>query len=451
MKITARKIQSYFTKFAVVALALAVSACGGSSSTTAKSGTPAATVIGGGTNVALTIAGKVVLLAGTGTALHSADLATGSGAGFNVVKGITTDGTNIYALDSSGSSIRKVVISTGVTTTIAGGSGAALLSGYSDGYGTGGWFSEVNGIISVHNATGAATIGLVNGVPTKGALFNAPMGITYASNKLFVADTGNNAIRQISLSGTGYPVTTLAGSGVDYFLNNVGGSTMSGASLYSGATVVGLWSGAQLGAGGFTGGQLGGSGGGMAGYADGTASGAAFNNPTGLTTDGTNIYVADQNNNVIRKVVIASGVVTTLAGGGNTGAISGSGATGFRDGNGSGQTLFNLPSDITFDGTNLYVLDQNGTVIRKVTTAGVVTTVGNLLGVSGIAAKNITTDGTYVYITDPATGKNVVRMTITTGYVAIPYSGVVSTSLAGITTDGTNIFIASNFAVFEMN
>ena len=53
---------------------------------------------------------------------------------------------------------------------------------------------------------------------------------------------------------------------------------------------------------------------GAPGSADGTGSGARFNDPVGITTDGTNLYVADSANNTIRQIVISSGAVTTLAG-----------------------------------------------------------------------------------------------------------------------------------------
>ena len=53
---------------------------------------------------------------------------------------------------------------------------------------------------------------------------------------------------------------------------------------------------------------------GSSGSANGTGTSASFNPPEGITTDGTNLYVADSGNHLIRKIVISTGVVTTVAG-----------------------------------------------------------------------------------------------------------------------------------------
>ena len=76
------------------------------------------------------------------------------------------------------------------------------------------------------------------------------------------------------------------------------------------------------------------------------------------------MYVADQNNHLIRKIT-AGGVVTTLAG---------SGSQGSADGTGTAAT-FNWPSGVAVDGSgNVYVADRSNHLIRKITSAGVVTT-----------------------------------------------------------------------------
>jgi sugar lactone lactonase YvrE len=85
-------------------------------------------------------------------------------------------------------------------------------------------------------------------------------------------------------------------------------------------------------------------------------------------SDGTNLFVADSGNHTIRKVVIATGAVTTLAGtAGTSGSTDGTGAA----------ARFNVPIGLTIDNAgNLYVSDQNYTKIRKiVTSTGVVTTI----------------------------------------------------------------------------
>jgi secreted PhoX family phosphatase len=103
---------------------------------------------------------------------------------------------------------------------------------------------------------------------------------------------------------------------------------------------------------------------GGAGNADGTGATARFAGPFGVAVDSAgNLYVADQGNQTIRKVTSA-GVVTTLAG---TAGMSGS-----ADGTGAA-ARFSSPTSVAVDSAgNLYVADR---FIRKVTAAGVVTTV----------------------------------------------------------------------------
>ena len=137
------------------------------------------------------------------------------------------------------------------------------------------------------------------------------------------------------------------------------------------------------------------------------------NDPHGVTTDGTNLYVADSGNHTIRKVVIATGVVTTLAG---TAGFSGS-----SDGTGT-TARFNDPNGVTTDGTNLYVADSGNHTIRKVVIAtGVVTTLAGTAGSSGSSDNTgtsarftiqmaITTDGTNLYVAD--SGNHTIRKVV---------------------------------------
>jgi len=106
------------------------------------------------------------------------------------------------------------------------------------------------------------------------------------------------------------------------------------------------------------------------GLVDGTGAAARFNFMRGAATDTAgNTYIADTDNNVIRKMTPA-GVVTTFAGGGSPGGS----ATGFADGTGTA-ALFSAPAALAIDGAgNLYVADYNNWAIRKITPAGVVST-----------------------------------------------------------------------------
>lgn len=122
---------------------------------------------------------------------------------------------------------------------------------------------------------------------------------------------------------------------------------------------------------------------------DGTGTGASFNGPTDLAfVDPTfsELYVADQDIHRIRKVSVISGQVTTLAG---------SGAPASNDGFGTGAS-FSSPSGVVVDTSgNLVVADSGNNLMRKVTPAGVVTTLAGS-GVSGNA------DGTSAAFKKPS-------------------------------------------------
>ncbi|TAE78629.1 MAG: hypothetical protein EAZ65_04525 [Verrucomicrobia bacterium] len=221
----------------------------------------------------ITSSGVVTTIAGSPGVPGSTD-ASGTNARFNSPAGLAIDGSgNLYVCDSANHTIRKIT-SSGVVTTIAGSPGVS----------------------GTTNATGSA------------ASFNNPRGITLdASGNLFVADSGNHAIRRISTAGQ---VTTFAG------LAGSSGST------------------------------------------DATATAARFNTPKAIAIDASGIfYVADSGNHTIRKITSAA-VVSTVAGlAGNPGSASGSGTT----------ARFNSPSGIavTPDGLNCYVADTANHTIRR--------------------------------------------------------------------------------------
>jgi hypothetical protein len=157
------------------------------------------------------------------------------------------------------------------------------------------------------------------------ARFNRPLGVAVDANgTLYVADSYNFTVRKITRSGV---VTTLAGSP------------------------------------------------GASGSVDGVGASARFTFPQGVAVDSAgNVYVVD--GSVIRKIT-ASGAVTTLAG---TPGVKGN-----ADGAGA-DARFNQPWGITVDKAgNLYVADAENYLIRKVTQAGVVTTVAGTRGMRGNA------------------------------------------------------------------
>jgi streptogramin lyase len=116
---------------------------------------------------------------------------------------------------------------------------------------------------------------------------------------------------------------------------------------------------------------------GVNGIADGTGGAASFSGPTGVAADSDgNVYVADISKQTIRKIT-AAGVVTTFAGlAGKLGGEDGTGST----------ARFLDPTGVATDGSgNVYVADRDNRTIRKITPAGVVTTLGGLAGVKGSA------------------------------------------------------------------
>lgn len=132
------------------------------------------------------------------------------------------------------------------------------------------------------------------------------------------------------------------------------------------------------------------AGNGVAGVSDGTGSGALFGSMAGSTMDNNgNLYVCDFTNNRIRKITSA-GVVTTLAGSNTAGAVDGTGAV----------ARFNGPHDIAFDSDNnvFYVADRENQLIRKIAMDGTVTIVAGGIGIAGF----VNGIGTNARFNDPS-------------------------------------------------
>lgn len=218
---------------------------------------------------------------------------------------------------------------------------------------------------SVSTFAGNGNYGYADGTGTS-AMFSSPYGISAdAENNVYIADWGNYRVRKITPVGV---VSTLAGNGTSGYADGTGTSAIFSTPIgvvAEGYGNVYVADYARIRKINSTGVVSTLAGNGTIGYVDGTATAAKFGSVSGVTIDGAgNVYVADQTNNRIRKITPA-GVVTTLAG---------SGAEGSADGIGTAAS-FNMPWGVATDtANNVYVSDQGNNKIRKITPAGVVTT-----------------------------------------------------------------------------
>jgi hypothetical protein len=284
---------------------------------------------------------------------------TGNAARFNTPQGVAVDAAgNVYVADTASHTIRKITFF-GAVTTLA---GQANSPGTTNGSGSAARFTLPRGVAldsagnvyvadtsnhAIRKITPAGAVttlaggsgGSVDGTGAA-ARFSSPNSVAVdASGTVYVADTANNTIRKITPAGV---VTTLAG---------VAGSF---------------------------------------GSTDGTGAGARFASPRGVAVDGSgNVYVADRDNNTVRKITSA-GVVTTLAGTSN-------GFTGSTDGTGTAARFHTLYSVAAEANGTVYVADSSNKLIRKIAPNGVVTTLAGLVGAVG------STDGTgnVVRFADP--------------------------------------------------
>jgi hypothetical protein len=275
--------------------------------------------------------GASTVLAGQSGVSGAANNTTGTSATFYGVEGLTLVGTNLYAVDALNCGLRTI----STTAPYAVSTAAGILGTCDNSDNNSATSAKFNTPrnVAVDRTTGdlyvtdsvnntIRKISSAGVVSTIASGFNSPWGIVSDNTSpptLYVTDVGNNSIKKVSNTAGTWSVSTFAGS--------VGGTA------------------------------------GLPANANGTS--ATFNFPLGITIDGTfaNLYVVDGNNNVIRQIAIAAPQTVTLIAGSNAGkagnAINATGTS----------ATFSQPTGIAYGGNNLYVIDQNGTSIKVISTA----------------------------------------------------------------------------------
>ena len=302
-----------------------------------------------GTITMLPIANEAAtVIAGSGTAGYADG--TGTAAQFKYANSITTDGTDLYV--ANGRTVRKVT-PTGVVTTIAGSEG---VSGSADGTGILASFKSCSGIVADEEGNLYVTDALSNtirkivistGVVTTiagladqtgstdavgtAARFSQPSAITTDGTDLYVADYANGSIRKIDIASRA--VTTVASvqypKGITTYQGSLYVTDGTNVVIYRIASSTSLPWIADVVAG--TPGQ--------AGSTDGSA--AKFNSPYGIIAADGFLYVADFGNYAIRKINIATNSVTTIA---NLGSVK--------------------PTGITVIGSDIYMSNDNNKITK---------------------------------------------------------------------------------------
>ena len=328
--------------------------------------------------------GTITTIAGTGVSGFSGDGGPATAAELSSPEDVALDGSdNLYIADSNNNRLRKVDTSGTITSlvTILGGSTTGLAIDASGNVyiseSRSDWVKKVDtsGTITIFAGTEGGSGFSGDGGAATAAELSSPTDVALdSSGNLYIADLGNHRIRKVDTSGT---ITTFAGTGKSGFSGDGGPATAarldqplgvavdSSGNLYISellnnrvrkvdtagtiSTVAGVGDS-----------RFGGDG--------GPATRARLNNPTNVAVDSSgNLYIADSDNNRIRKVD-TSGTITTFAG---TGESSFSG-----DGGMATSARLARPGAVAVDGSgNLYIADSDNNRVRRVDSQGIITTV----------------------------------------------------------------------------
>ena len=311
----------------------------------------------------------------------------------------------------------------------------------------------------ISTVAGTGTSGYFgDGGPAVNAGLKHPFGVAVdTSGNLFIADTGNNVIRKVAANGV---ISTVAGDGLAGYSGDNGPAT--NASLFNPSGVAADASGnlfiadtdnsviRKVAANGIITTFAGNS---VDDYSGdgGQATNASMYFPSGVAVDTSgNLFIADSYNNVIRKVG-ADGIISTVAGNGSSG----------YSGDGGQATNANLyfPLDVVADASgNLFVADTDNFVVRRVDARGIISTVaGNgAAGFSGDGGpatnaalrwpSSVAVDASSnLFISD--TDNNVIRQVATNGIITT----VAGDGIAGYAGDGAPATLAELQGVLDIN
>jgi uncharacterized protein (TIGR03437 family) len=350
--------------------------------------------------------GVISTIAGNGTAGFTGDNGQASTAGVYEPRGVAVDSAgNVYIADAHNYRVRKVTVSTGVITTVAG-NGTAGATGdngaatsaelrypvsvsldsagnlYIADLGASVIRKVTNGTITTLAGNGAAGFG-GDGGPATSALLDQPNGISLDSTgNLYIADYLNARIREIA-NGV---ISTVAGDSIFGFAGDngvplsaelddpVGVAVDSSGNVYisdeANSRIRKVSNGVITTI----------AGNGTAGYVDNVAATSAeLNDPLGIAVDsGGNVYIADRGNNRVRKV--SGGIIITVAGTGTQGSGGDNGP--------AASANLNIPGAVAVDAAgNLYISESGGNRIRKVAAGGTITTIAGT-GKAGYSGDN---------------------------------------------------------------
>ncbi len=349
--------------------------------------------------------GIIFTLAGNGNPTYSGDGGLATNASLSFPSGVAVDAAgNLYIADTDNQRIRKINPN-GLIATVAGtnsygysgdgGAAAAARLNYPAGVAVDGQGNlyiadtgnqrvrivNTNGIITTVAGNGSGVYFGDGGAATNASLYD-PAGVAVdAAGNLFIADMENQRIRKVNANGL---ITTVAGRGISGYSGDGGAATNAELAFPSGVAVdaygnlfIADKENQRLRMVNSNGIISTVAGTGTEGYSGngGAATSATLNLPSGVAVDAAgNLFIADSGNQRIRKVAV-NGLLTTVAGNGDTGFAD--------DGGPAVNAWLNDPAGVAVDAYgNLFIADEHNDRVRKVIEQG------SVLPLTGVTAAN---------------------------------------------------------------